>query len=90
MSQENYIQVPQKWTLIEDLIPEFDNTATYIVYHRGESTIMCLEGDSTPANNAKAGTPFYKDQRAIYEKGTQNQYIKALGNNSYINITKVA
>lgn len=90
MSQVNHIQVPQKWTLLDNLIPEFDSSAKYIIYHRGESTIMCLEGDTTPSNTTKAGVPFYKDQKATYEKGIQNQYIRALGNNSYINITEVA
>lgn len=89
MSQANYVQIPQKWTLLDDLIPDFSNNVTYVLTHRSDSTIMFLENDSLPDNNTKAGTPFYpEDRQAFYKKGKQNIYTKANNNNTFINITE--
>lgn len=89
MTQENFVQIPKNWILFSDLITNFDNSATYQLYNNGVSTVKCLESDTLPTDNAEGGLPLYQNRIAIYKKGTQNLYIKALSNDTYINITKV-
>ena len=89
MSQENYTKVPTNWVLLEDLIPNFDSSKTYQIYNNGISTIKCLESDTLPADDAEGGRPLYQDCTAVYEKGAQNVYVKALSDDTYVNITKV-
>lgn len=89
MTQENFVQIPKNWVLFSDLVTNFDNSATYQLYNNGVSTVKCLESGTLPANNAEGGVLLYQNYTAIYKKGAQNLYIKALSNDTYINITKV-
>lgn len=79
--------ITNEWIALSELIT-VDSDATYRIQNRGADTLIALDADSLP-NDTQEGDLILPYIQAIYKKGSQNLYLRALNNICGINITKV-
>ena len=78
-------KLTQEWTALSDLIT-IDSSKTYQIYNQGPNAFVKYEGASKPSNKEQAGVPVAFDNTLVYEKGSENIYLRAINGDTYINI----
>lgn len=88
MAQEEFEQLTQEWTDFGDIVTVDDGT-TYYIQNRGSDTLVALESASTPDADNQEGVMILPYQFAVYEKGSENLYLRAFNKSCAVNISKV-
>lgn len=86
--QINFITLTKAWTAFSDLVGTVEEDAEYIIQNRGNNTLVALESDTLPEENAQSGILIPAYDEAVYVKGSQNLYLRSFNQNCLINITK--
>lgn len=86
MAQIELVELTNEWKAFSDIVTPADNTDYYIQNRFG--TMLACEGASEPTTEEGVILKPYKTLK--YKKGTQNLYLKAIGNKCTINVSSGA
>lgn len=84
--QIDFGNITAEWMPFSDIVTP-EPGVVYRIQNRGPDVLVLLEASSLPSADAEGGDLVHPYLQAIYEKGEQNLYLKALNNECSVNIT---